>query len=65
MKQLEIIKCSDSLMWYADSVGSIVELVREYDDCYMSREHDGYANIILKKDARIVERCQQDNCDEC
>lgn len=52
-------------MWYADSVGSIVELVREYDDCYMSREHDGYANIVLKKDARIVERCQQDNCDEC
>lgn len=65
MKKLLITDCSDSLMWYAKHVGDTVDLVREYDDCYMSREHDGYANIVLKKDACIVEKCQQEGCNEC
>jgi len=53
---LKIITCSDSLMWYRDLVGQEVPLLREYDDCYMSREPTGFANIVRKQDAVIVEK---------
>lgn len=53
-RQLKIIACSDSLLWYSDLVGQIVPLLREYDDCYMSREPSGFANIVKKQDAEIV-----------
>ena len=51
---LKIIKCSDSLLWYKDLVGQTVPLIREYDDCYMSREPDGFANIVKKDDAEVI-----------
>ncbi len=54
MKELKIIKCSDPFMWYNDLVGSIVPLLREYEDCYMSREPTGFANIVKKEDAEII-----------
>jgi hypothetical protein len=53
--RLLITKCSDSLLWYRDLVGEYVPLLREYDDCYMSREPAGYANIVRKEDAKLVE----------
>lgn len=55
MKALKIIRCSDSLMWYSSHVGSIFPLVREYEYEYLSREPAGYANIILKCDAVVVD----------
>ena len=55
MQALKIVRCSDTLMWYRDKVGETVQLVREYDDCYMSREPAGYLNIIRLDDAEIVE----------
>lgn len=54
MKELLIIKCSDSLMWYSELVGKTVPLLREYEDCYMSREPTGFANIVKKEDAEII-----------
>ncbi len=51
---LKIIKCSDPLFWYCKLVGQILPLVREYDDCYMSREPDGFANIVRKEDAEVI-----------
>ena len=51
---LKIIKCSDSLLWYKDLVGQSVPFIREYDDCYMSREPDGFANIVKKDDAEVI-----------
>jgi hypothetical protein len=55
MKALKIIRCSDSLMWYCNKVGETVQLVREYEDCYMSREPAGYLNVVRLEDAEIVE----------
>ena len=42
-------------MWYCDKVGETVRLVREYEDCYMSREPAGYLNVVRLEDAEIVE----------
>jgi hypothetical protein len=53
-KLLKIIRCSDSLMWYSKHVGQEFPLLREYDDCYMSREPEGFANIVRKEDAVIL-----------
>jgi hypothetical protein len=55
MRALRIIKCSDPLMWYQSKVGETVQLVREYVDCYMSREPAGYLNVVRLEDAEIVE----------
>jgi len=52
--KLKLIKCSDSLYWYKDLIGQEVPLLREYEDCYLSREPDGYANIVRKEDAEVV-----------
>lgn len=55
MKALKIVRCSDSMMWYRDQVGSIVPLVRITPDCYMSREPAGYSNIVKLEDAVVVD----------
>jgi len=55
MIALKLIKCSDPMMWYKSKVGEVVAFVREYDDCYMSREPAGYLNIVKKQDAEIIE----------
>ena len=43
------------MMWYRSKVGEVVAFVKEYDDCYMSREPAGYLNIVKKQDAEIIE----------
>ncbi len=53
---LKIIKCSDPHLWYADRVGEELPLIREYSDCFMSREPEGYMNVIRKSDAEVVLR---------
>jgi len=55
MRALKIIKCSDPLMWYQSKVGETVQLVREYADCYMSREPAGYLNVVRLQDAEVIE----------
>ena len=42
-------------MWYRDKVGQEVELLYKIDDCYMSREDSGLANIVLVKDAELID----------
>lgn len=61
MKALRLLNCSDPMMWYRDKVGDVVAFVREYDDCYMSREPAGYLNIVKKQDAEIVDLLEHDN----
>lgn len=56
-KKLQILKCSDSMMWYRDMVGETVVLARpaNYDpEVYWSREPAGYINIIHKADAQLI-----------
>jgi len=55
MKALRLLNCSDPMMWYRDKVGDVVAFVREYEDCYMSREPAGYLNIVKKQDAELIE----------
>jgi hypothetical protein len=55
MKKLLITGCTDSLMWYDKLVHQVVPFVREEKDYYISREPAGYINIVLKKDASIIE----------
>jgi hypothetical protein len=50
MKALLIVNCKDSMLWYADRIGDVVLLLREFNDCYMSREPTGYSNIVHKAD---------------
>ena len=54
IKGIKITGCMDPLMWYVDKIGETVPFVYEEDNCFMSREPDGYLNIVLKKDAEIV-----------
>jgi hypothetical protein len=42
-------------MWYKPYVGLSFPLLREYDDCFMTREPEGFANVVLKEDAVITE----------
>jgi len=60
MKALRITSCSDPLMWYADKVGKCVPFLKEYDDYYMSREDEGFANIVKLQDAEVIECCNGD-----
>lgn len=55
MKVIKIIGCSDPLLWYKEKIGDCVEFLKEYSDCYMSRDRGGFANIIRKQDGVIVE----------
>lgn len=53
-KKLLITKVSDTMMWYKDLVGTTVDLVQEYPDCYLSRDKGGYTNVVRKEDASVV-----------
>lgn len=55
VKKLRITKCSDSRMWYANLVGATVPLLREIPEGYLSREPDGYTNIVRREDAEVVD----------
>jgi hypothetical protein len=55
VRSLKIIKSSDPHYWYTPLIGQMVPFLREYDDCYMSREPEGFANIVRKEDAEIIE----------
>jgi len=59
MKALKVIKCSDALMWYNQSIGAVVPFLGEDIDykgpIYWSRDKGGYKNIILKGDAELID----------
>ncbi|SBV92037.1 hypothetical protein [uncultured Dysgonomonas sp.] len=55
MKKLKITNCSDKLMWYRDKVGQTVPFLFKISEGYMSREDAGFTNIVLEKDAEIIE----------
>ncbi len=59
MKALKITGCSDSQMWYARHIGSVVPYIGEDIDrkgpIYWSREPAGYKNIVFQCDAELIE----------
>ena len=60
MKALRITGCHQP-MWYQHHVGQLFPLVREYPEYYMSREVEGYVNIVHKCDAVVVEVTENGN----
>lgn len=54
---LKIKNCSDSGMWYSGFVGKYVPFVRQLlsENCFMSREKEGYTNIVKVQDAELIE----------
>lgn len=54
---IRITDCSDHKLWYANLVGKYVPFVRHLlaDNCFMSREQEGYSNIVRVQDAELVE----------
>lgn len=55
MKEILILKCSDPQLWYSKLVGKKVPFLREYSDCFMSREPTGFANIVRKEDGKVCD----------
>lgn len=53
-KMILITGCSDPLMWYKNEVGNFFALIKEYDDCFLTREPAGFTNVVRKSDARLV-----------
>jgi len=49
--EILITNCSDSSYWYSRSLGEAFKLIKEDSDMYWVRDHDGFRNIIEKKDA--------------
>ena len=54
-KQLRIIQCRDSLMWYASLVGQTVPYLGTWPEGYRSREPAGYINVVRLHDAELID----------
>ncbi|MFT0211817.1 hypothetical protein VQ643_04275 [Pseudomonas sp. F1_0610] len=61
MYELKITQSPDPRMWYAHLIGKCVPLLREETDCYISRQPQGYINIVKKADAKRVRRKHEPN----
>lgn len=59
MLQAKIVKCSDSMMWYSNSIGKVIDIKRIDGDTYLTYDNEGYNNIVLIKDT--VEYPQENN----
>ncbi len=55
MKKLLITQCPDSLRWYSDKIGQIVDFLGDVGNEYKSREDSGYINFVQYEDAKIIE----------
>ena len=49
----KIIKCSDSMMWYRDSIGKVIDVVQDRGG-YLTRDNDGFVNVVKEKDILIL-----------
>jgi hypothetical protein len=60
MKVLKISKCSDSLLWYSNLVGTTVPYLGMVDGEYLTREPSGHVNIIKQGDAIVIETKEEE-----
>jgi hypothetical protein len=51
---LHIEKCSDPSMWYAEHVGKQFPYMGRLGGDWRTRDSDGYINVILVGDAKII-----------
>ena len=54
---IKINQCPDKMMWYSGMVGKYVPFVRHMlsENCFMSREPDGFSNIVHVQDGELIE----------
>ena len=51
-----IVRAKDPKFWYANSIGGrIYTVIVEGKDEYVVRDNEGYLNIVLKEDSRVVD----------
>lgn len=60
IKALKIIGCTDRMMWYRDHIGMCVPLLKVGHTEYLSKEPEGYVNIVKKTDAIVVDVPSED-----
>ena len=55
-KQIKVLRCLDSILWYNKHVGETFEVQKESDRYYWVREKDSWQclNFVLKSDAQEV-----------
>ena len=55
--KIRILKCSDSLYWYNQHIGSVFYVYRIDTDRYWCREENEYGclNFVLISDCEVVE----------
>jgi len=54
-RMIEITGCSDPYMWYSNYIGSVFNIIREYEGDYLVRAGDGFTNMVFKTDAKRIE----------
>jgi len=53
--QILITRCSDPRLWYADKVGQTVPYLRRVMEGYLSREPNGFVNVVFYGDGELQE----------
>ena len=51
---IKITGCCDRSMWYSQYLGSVFNIIREYEGDYLVRAGDGFTNFVFKNDAEKV-----------
>jgi hypothetical protein len=51
---IQIVSYKDHKFWYAHSVDNLYDVIVEGKDEYVVRDNEGYLNIVLKEDSRVV-----------
>ena len=56
MTKILIKQCPDTMRWYRDKVGQLVDYVPRYDSVeeFGSREPAGYINFVMRRDAELI-----------
>jgi hypothetical protein len=52
---IQIVSYKDHKFWYAYSVDNLYDVIAEGKDEYVVRDNEGYLNIVLKEDSRVVD----------
>jgi len=57
MLAIKINSCQNPLFWYSELIGKLVPYIGVDDVCheYLSREPDGYINIVKVLDGEVVQ----------
>ena len=52
---IEVKSAKDSKFWYANSIGKTYVVLTHGATEYVVRDNEGYLNIVLKEDSRVLD----------